>query len=98
MRHLILWALTIVVAAVSLLAGTQKLVGALLEVAGAPGLFIAAAARFAALSLAAVMIGAIVTQLFVIGGSPLLLIAQLAMAVAIAYLRRRQISSRIAIA
>jgi putative oxidoreductase len=64
----------------------------LLEVGGAIGLFVPAAAPFAALTLATVMVGAIITHLFVIGGSPLIPIALLAASIAIAYLRRDPIS------
>ena len=69
-----------------------------LEVAGAIGLFIPTFATIAALLLAAVMVGAIVTHLFIVGGSPLIPIALLAITIGIAYLRREQISSRLATA
>jgi putative oxidoreductase len=113
MRRLTLWTLTIVVAAMFLLAGTLKLTGVpmevelfaaigigqwfryvtgLLEIAGAIGLFVPAVAPLAALTLAAVMVGAIVTHLFVVGGNPLIPIALLAASIAIAYLRRESIS------
>jgi putative oxidoreductase len=119
MRTATVWTLTIVAAAMFLLAGTLKLIGlqvevdmfntlglgqwfryvtGALEVAGAVGLFVPALASVAALLLAAVMIGAIFTHLFVIGGSPLIPIALLAITISIAYLRREQISSRVAAA
>src|SRR6476619_3918396 len=98
MRLAFLWTLTLVAAAMFLLAGTLKLVGVpmevelfsaigigqwfryvtgLLEVGGAIGLFIAALAPFAALLLAVVMVGAVLTHLFVVGGSPLIPVALL---------------------
>jgi uncharacterized membrane protein YphA (DoxX/SURF4 family) len=113
------WALTIVAAAMFLLAGTLKLIGVpievelftaigigqwfryvtgALEVGGAIGLIVPAFAPIAALLLAAVMIGAVITHLFVVGGSPLIAIALLAITLSIAYLRRERISSRLAIA
>src|SRR5947199_8040230 len=54
-----------------------------LEVGGAIALFVPALAPFAALTLAAVMTGAVFTHLFVIGGSPVLPIALLAASLAI---------------
>ena len=64
------------------------------------GLVIALALQFAAPRyrpwiywLAVVMVGAILTHLFIVGGSPLIPIALLASAIAIAYLRREQNSS-----
>jgi hypothetical protein len=66
-----------------------------LEVAAAIGLFIPSVAMIAALLLAVVMVGAIVTHLFIVGGSPLIPIALLAITIGIAYLRREQISSRL---
>lgn len=70
----------------------------LLEVAGAIALFVPAAAPFAAATLALVMLGAIATHLFIVGGSPLVPIALFAAALSIAYLRREQIGSRAQIA
>src|SRR5438128_406206 len=65
-----------------------------LEVVGAIGLLVPALARYAALLLAAVMVGAVFTHLFIAGGSPLAAIVLLAVMIAIAHLRRReQISS-----
>ena len=64
------------------------------EVAGAIGLFIPALAPFAALALAVVMIGAIITHLFIVGGSPAVPIALLAASIAIAYLRREPVAAR----
>ena len=69
-----------------------------LEVLGAVLVLVPATAVYGALLLAVVMIGAIITHLFIIGGSPLIPIALLASAIAIAYLRREQISSRVAVA
>jgi hypothetical protein len=69
-----------------------------LEVVGAIGLLVPALAPFAATLLAAVMVGAITTHLFIVGGSPLPAIALLAITMAITYLRRERISSVLAIA
>src|SRR5262249_40438979 len=55
-------------------------------------------AIYGATALAIVMIGAIATHFFVIGGSPVAAIGLLAMSIAIVYLRREQISSRVAVA
>ena len=114
MRRAIVWTLTIVAAAMFLLAGTLKLTGlpmevqlfsavglgqwfryvtGSLEVGGAIGLFVPALAPFAALLLAVVMVGAILTHLFIVGGSPLMPIALLATTIAIACLRMEQTSS-----
>lgn len=64
-----------------------------LEVAGALAVLVPATAAFGALLLGVVMIGAIVTHLFVIGGSPLMAIVLLTTAIAIAFLRREQLRS-----
>jgi putative oxidoreductase len=119
MRRILLWALTVFVAGMFLLAGSMKLsaqpmmvamFGQLglgqwfriftgtLEALGAVLVLVPATAVYGALLLAVVMIGAIVTHLFVIGGSPVIPIVLLASALAIAYLRREQISSRVAVA
>jgi len=71
----------------------RYLTGAL-EIAGAVGLFVPALAPFAALLLAAVMTGAILTHLFIVGGSPLPAIVLLLAALTIVWLRKPQISSR----
>jgi putative oxidoreductase len=60
----------------------------LLEVAGAIGLLISAYAFYAAILLALVMVGAVITHLTVIGGSPLPAVALLALSGTIAYLRK----------
>jgi putative oxidoreductase len=70
----------------------------MLEIGGAVGLFVPAAAPFAALILATVMIGAIVTHLFIVGGSPLAPIVLFTIALAIALLRRDEIRSRLRVA
>ena len=114
MRNVMLWFLTIVSAALFLLAGTMKLAGAqmeidlfaalgigqwfryvtgLLEVGGAIGLFVPAVTTYAALLLAAVMVGAIATHLFIVGGNPLVPILLLGATLTIAWLRRERISS-----
>jgi putative oxidoreductase len=61
-----------------------------LEVAGAIGLLVPAVAAGAALLLAGVMIGAILTHLFIIGTSPLVPILLLAATLAIAWLRTHE--------
>ncbi|HJZ75219.1 MAG TPA: DoxX family protein [Vicinamibacterales bacterium] len=68
-----------------------------LEIGGAIGLFIEPAAPFAALLLATIMVGAIMTHLFIAGGSPAVPIALLASSLAIAWLRRERSRSRRAI-
>jgi uncharacterized membrane protein YphA (DoxX/SURF4 family) len=71
----------------------------LLEISGAIGLFVPSVARYAALLLAAVMVGAIMTHLFIAGGNPLAAILMLASTLTIAWLRRSErISSSPAIA
>ena len=69
-----------------------------LEVVGALLVLVPATAAFGALLLAIVMIGAIVTHLFIIGGSPLMPIVLLAISISIVYLRREQISSLLPVA
>jgi len=69
-----------------------------LEVLGAIGLFVPALASSAALLLAAVMVGAILTHLFIAGGSPLAAVVLLVITIVIAYLRREPISPQLAIA
>jgi putative oxidoreductase len=114
MKRVMLWILTLVSAALFVLAGSMKLLGVpthvqvfaaigigqwfryftgTLEVIGAVALFVPALAPYAALLLATVMIGAVITHLFVIGGSPLVPVFLLASTLAIAWLRRQQISS-----
>jgi uncharacterized membrane protein YphA (DoxX/SURF4 family) len=114
MRNVTLSLLTIVSAAMFLLAGTLKLAGVqmevdlfaaigigqwfryftgLLEIGGALGLFVPTVATYAALMLAAVMVGAITTHLLIVGGSPLVPILLLGATLTIAWLRREQISS-----
>jgi hypothetical protein len=44
------------------------------------------------------MVGAVITHLFIVGGSPLVAIVLLAITIAIASLRRERISSQLAIA
>jgi uncharacterized membrane protein YphA (DoxX/SURF4 family) len=70
----------------------------LLEMGGALGLFVPAVASYAALLLATVMVGAITTHLFIVGGNPLVPILLLGATLTIAWLRRQQISSSIAVA
>ena len=70
-----------------------RYVTGLLEVGGAIGLFVPAVATFASLLLATVMLGAIATHLFIVGGNPLVPILLLGATLTIAWLRREQISS-----
>ena len=62
---------------------------ALLEIIGAIGLFIATLAPFASLLLATVMVGAILTHLFIAGGSPIVPFLLLASSLSITWLRRQ---------
>jgi len=55
---------------------------------GAVLLFVPSVAVFASLALAVTMVGAIITHLFIIGGSPVPAIALLAAATTIAWARR----------
>ena len=65
-----------------------RYVTGLLEVAGAIGLLIPRFAFYAAVLLSAVMVGAIIGHLTVIGGSPVAPLVLLIMTATIAYLRR----------
>jgi putative oxidoreductase len=62
-----------------------------LEVLGAIGLLFPAAAGLAAVLLSAIMIGAVATHLFVIGGSPVVPVGLLVAGVIITIARREQI-------
>ena len=59
-----------------------------LEVAAALLVLVPSLARYAALALAVTMVGAILTHLFIVGGSPAIPLALLAATMAIAWLRR----------
>ena len=59
-----------------------------IEVAGAVLLLVPSAAAYGALALAATMVGAILTHLFVVGGSPVVPLALLASTATIAWARR----------
>ncbi len=59
-----------------------------IEVSGAVLLLIPALATYAGLGLAATMVGAIITHLFIVGGSPAVPIALLATTLTIAWARR----------
>jgi uncharacterized membrane protein YphA (DoxX/SURF4 family) len=63
-----------------------------LEILGAILLFLPQRALFGALLLICIMIGAVITHLFVIGGSPVPAIVLLALNVVVAYAERRQIA------
>lgn len=63
-----------------------------LELAGAVGLLIPRLAGLAALGLAALMVGATLTNLFVIDESPLLPLVILVIAGAIAWVRRAEVA------
>ena len=65
----------------------RYLTGAI-EVTGAALLLIPALATYAGLALAATMVGAIITHLFIVGGSPAVPIALLAATMTIAWARR----------
>ena len=60
-----------------------------LEVISAVFLLVPSLARYGALALAATMVGAILTHLFIIGGSPVVPIALLAATTTIAWVRSR---------
>ena len=60
-----------------------------LEVISAVLLLVPSLARFGALALAVTMVGAILTHLFIVGGSPAVPIALLAATTTIAWLRSR---------
>src|SRR3954467_2179544 len=75
-----------------------RYVTGLLEIGGAIGLFVPAVATYAALLLATVMVGAIATHLFIVGGSPLVPVLLLGATLTIASLRRQRISSLRAVA
>jgi putative oxidoreductase len=60
----------------------------LLEIAGAVGLLLPGYAFYAALLLAIVMVGAVIAQIAVIAGSPVVPIAMLLLTGLIAYLRK----------
>jgi putative oxidoreductase len=64
----------------------------LLEIASAVGLFVATLAPFAAMLSAAVMTGAVLTHLFIVGGSPVAALLVLVASLTIAWLRRVQVS------
>jgi len=59
-----------------------------IEVVGAVMLLIPSLAAYAAVALAATMVGAIITHLFIVGGSPLVAILLLASTATIAWARR----------
>jgi uncharacterized membrane protein YphA (DoxX/SURF4 family) len=65
----------------------RYLVGTL-ELAGAIGLLVPRLCRLAALGLVALMVGATITNLFVLGASPALPLAYLAVAGAVVWFRR----------
>ena len=59
-----------------------------IEVVGAVLLFVPSLALFAALALAATMVGAIITHLFIVGGNPAMAILLLAATTTIAWVKR----------
>ena len=65
----------------------------IIEVTGAALLLVPSLAFYGAVALAVTMVGAIITHLFVIGGSPLVPIVLLAATSTIAYLRRPSLSN-----
>jgi uncharacterized membrane protein YphA (DoxX/SURF4 family) len=64
-----------------------------LEVGGALALFVPSLAVIGALTLAAVMAGAVFTHLFIVGGSPIVPLLLFVGATTIAWLRRERILS-----
>jgi uncharacterized membrane protein len=71
-----------------------RLVIGVLEIAGAAGLMIPRLRALAALCLLLLLLGATVVNLTVLGTSPLIPIAYAAMAAAILFLRRHELSTR----
>jgi putative oxidoreductase len=65
----------------------------IIEVTGAALLLVPSLAVYGAVSLAVTMVGAIITHVFVVGGSPLVPIVLLAATSTIAYLRRPNLSN-----
>ena len=63
-----------------------------IEVASAVALLVPALAPFGALALAATMIGAVTTHLFVVGGSPAVPVVLLLGALSVAWVRRDQLA------
>jgi putative oxidoreductase len=59
-----------------------------IEVVGAVLLFVPSLAMFAALALAATMVGAVITHLFIVGGNPAVAILLLAATTTIAWAKR----------
>ena len=107
-----LWAVQLALAAMFLLAGGSKLLGApamvglfdaigigqwfryltgLIEVGSALALLVPSIAVFSALALVATMVGAIVTHLFIVGGSPAMPAILLVGSAAVVWTRRHQI-------
>lgn len=107
----IAWTLQILLAAMFIFAGVNKLAGnpmmiqlfdavgigqwfryftGTIEVIGAMGLLLPSTAPFAALALVAVMIGAMITHLFIVGGSPAVPMALLVALGIVLYIRRHQ--------
>jgi putative oxidoreductase len=69
-----------------------RAVTGLIEVASAVALLVPAVAPFGAVALAATMIGAVATHLFVVGGSPAVPVVLLLGALAVAWVRRDQLA------
>jgi uncharacterized membrane protein YphA (DoxX/SURF4 family) len=65
----------------------------IIEVTGAALLLVPSLAVYGAVALAVTMVGAIITHVFVVGGSPLVPIVLLAATSTIAYLRRPNLSN-----
>jgi putative oxidoreductase len=72
-----------------------RYVTGLIEVGSAIALLVPSFAFFGALALVATMVGAIVTHLFVVGGSPAMPAILLLASAAVAWTRRHQISATI---
>ena len=70
-----------------------RYVTGLIEVGSAVALLVPSLAPFGAIALVATMAGAILTHLFIVGGSPLVPVILLVGSLAVAWVRRDQISS-----
>src|SRR4051812_30384199 len=70
-----------------------RYVTGLIEVGSAAALLVPSLAPFGAMALVATMAGAILTHLFVVGGSPLVPVILLVGSLTVAWVRRDQISS-----
>jgi len=72
-----------------------RYVTGLVEVGSAAALLVPSTAPFGAMALVATMAGAILTHLFIVGGSPIVPAVLLVGSLAVAWVRRDQISSAV---